>query len=410
MEIRPILSALARNRTAPLLLALQVAIGLAILANALHIVDVRLAQSQRPSGVRDESTLFRIDAVPMQKHAFNDSLARQKMARLALQAIPGILSVAGINQMPMTRNGSMSGVAVDRRQSQPTATVATYASADSLIRTLGLVLIEGRDFTPDDVLEVNGAESDASPKTVIVTRDLARLMYPGAGTVIGKPLLFGIGEDADALEIVGVVERLQTIGAEAGARGEYSVILPLDSVGRGAQFAVRTEAGQRERVIGAAEAALRNMANEPVAIVSTGADQDRDQRYRKERALAWMLLAVSGLLLLVTASGVLGMSTLWVAQRRRQIGVRRALGARKWDILRYFITENILITSAGIAAGLLLALALNQLLVSKLEMAKLPLPVLLAGASLFWPLGVLAALGPALRAASIAPAIASRAT
>lgn len=278
-----------------------------------------------------------------------------------------------------------------------------------VLGTLGLRLIEGRDFGPGDVLEIDSAESDASPKSVIITRDLARLMYPG-GTAIGKPLLFGTGEGADELEIIGVVERLQTIGAEFGARGEYSTIVPLRTVARSAQFAVRTEAGQRERVIGEAEAALRKTAGEPIAVTSSGADQDRGKRYRKDRALAWMLLAISGFLLLVTASGVVGMSTLWVAQRRRQIGVRRALGARKLDILRYFITENILITSAGIGAGLLLALGLNQLLVSKLEMGKLPLPFLLGGASLFWPLGVLSVFGPALRAAGISPAIATRGT
>ena len=69
-----------------------------------------------------------------------------------------------------------------------------------------------------------------------------------------------------------------------------------------------------------------------------------------------MLIAVSVLLLLVTASGIVGMTSLWVTQRRKQIGVRRALGARRVDILRYFITENFMITSAGIVGGVLLAL------------------------------------------------------
>ena len=81
------------------------------------------------------------------------------------------------------------------------------------------------------------------------------------------------------------------------------------------------------------------------------------------------------------------MASLWVTQRRKQIGVRRALGARRVDILRYFLTENFMITSVGVVGGVLLAIGLNQLLVSKLEMAKLPLDYLLTGAGVFWVLG-----------------------
>jgi putative ABC transport system permease protein len=121
-----------------------------------------------------------------------------------------------------------------------------------------------------------------------------------------------------------------------------------------------------------------------------------------------MLISVMVLLLLVTASGIVGMASLWVNQRRKQIGVRRALGARRFDILRYFLTENILVTTVGIVGGIALALALNQLLVSQLELARLPLGYLAAGAVLLWSLGVLAVYGPAWKAASISPAIATR--
>jgi putative ABC transport system permease protein len=121
-----------------------------------------------------------------------------------------------------------------------------------------------------------------------------------------------------------------------------------------------------------------------------------------------MLVTVSVLLLLITCSGIVGMASLWVTQRRKQIGVRRALGARKIDILRYFIAENFMITSAGVFGGVALGLGLNHLLVSKLEMARLPGGYLIGGAVVFWALGVLAAYGPAWRAASISPATATR--
>jgi putative ABC transport system permease protein len=97
-----------------------------------------------------------------------------------------------------------------------------------------------------------------------------------------------------------------------------------------------------------------------------------------------------------------------VAQRRKQIGVRRALGATWSDIVRYFITENLMITTGGIVAGLLLAVALNQLLMRQVQMGKLPLEYLAYGAGLLWLLGIASVYGPASRAARTSPAVATR--
>ncbi|MEN9865585.1 MAG: hypothetical protein RL748_1175, partial [Pseudomonadota bacterium] len=173
-------------------------------------------------------------------------------------------------------------------------------------------------------------------------------------------------------------------------------------------YIIRTEAGQLDRVMREAANVLHKVAQEPLVINQSSATQDREKRYASDKALATMLLTVSALLLLVTASGIVGMSSLWVAQRRKQIGIRRALGARQIDIVRYFISENILITSLGVSIGLVLTLGLNQILVRQLALSSLPLPMLLAASALFLLLGMVAALGPALRAARIVPALATR--
>ena len=84
------------------------------------------------------------------------------------------------------------------------------------------------------------------------------------------------------------------------------------------------------------------------------------------------------------------------------------MGARRIDILRYFVVENVLITSGGVVAGVLLGVALNQLLVSHLELPKLPVWYVVMGAGTLWLLGLVAVCGPAWRAAGISPAIATR--
>jgi putative ABC transport system permease protein len=413
MEIRPILSALLRSKTGAILVALQVAISLAILSNALHIVNVRQGVAARPSGIADEHAVIYANVRHLRKGSSNEQLAEQQTETDVLRAISGVTSVAFVSQMPLSRSGSNTSVAADRKQVNQSAVASTYLSPDSLIKTLGLKLVEGRDFRPEEVTAIdNDTAPDALfPPSVIVTRALAEKVWPGAAGFVGKTLYFGIGAKANGARVVGVLEQLQTQSAQLAESGGHSVILPIRMTnGYSTLYAMRTEPGQRQRILKEAEAVLRKASATQIIVRMKGVDADRKERYRADIALSWMLITVSILLLLVTASGIVGIASLWVTQRRKQIGVRRALGARRVDILRYFLTENFMITSVGVVSGVLLAIGLNQLLVSHLEMAKLPLHYLWIGAGVFWALGVLAVYGPAWRAATISPATATRST
>jgi putative ABC transport system permease protein len=408
MEIRPILSALLRNKTGPVLVALQVALSLGILANALHIVDERRAVAARPSGLLDEAATFYFQVRNLNTDGPEQMLATIKRETDVLRAVPGVVSVAQVSQMPLSRSGRTNSVAVTQTQERETAIASQYVSGDSLVKTFGLKLVEGRDFAPGEIVEVNENEQRELPKQVIVSKALADKMWPGS-SAIGKSVWFGTGDGALSSQVVGVVERLQSAHGEVGERGEFSTIVPARLYGRpGNLYAIRTEAGQRDRVIKEAEEALRKSSATPIILQTKTVEEDRKNRYRADMALSWMLITVSVLLLLITCSGIVGMASLWVTQRRKQIGVRRALGARKIDVLRYFILENVMITSAGVFSGVLFGLSLNHLLVTKLEMARLPAHYLVGGAVVFWALGIMAAYGPAWRAASISPATATR--
>ncbi len=410
MEIRPILSALMRNKTGPVLVAVQVALSLAILANALHIVNVRQAIVDRPSGVAREEDIFHIRAGGLSNEStFNEMVATQNRQAQLLRAIPGVVSVAQVNQVPLSQSGNNTGLAADRKQVRTTTGAAFYVSPDSLVKTWGLKLVEGRDFLPTEVVDQDSTKQIENLKVVMLTLPMARKLWPDATSYVGKPLYFGTGAGADEARVVGIVERLASTNAEVGERGDMSIIQPLRRITTPrAMYTVRAEPGQRDRLMKEAEAVLRKDGNNRLIVRTVTLEADRTSRYRADRGLAWMLIAVSVLLMLVTASGIVGMASLWVTQRRKQIGVRRALGARKVDILRYFLIENVMITSAGVAAGLLGALALNHLLVTSLEMTRLPAGYLVVGAAVFLGLGVAAVYGPAWRAASISPATATR--
>jgi putative ABC transport system permease protein len=407
MEIRPIFSAMLRNKTAPILVAMQVAISLAILANAAYVVNLRMENANRPSGVREENNIFRVQVTSNRQTTASDAFAEQKHLSRVISAVPGVLAVSLMNQSPLSQSGHSSSVKTLKTQTQPVAEVAMYQSPDSPIQTLGLNLIAGRDFNRDDIIEQDEAVASQPPRTVIISQALAQRAYPDAASVIGKQIFLG-GPSDEGSTIVGVVDRLLTQDAQNSIEGEFSAILPIRDNQTRNFYLIRTEPGQRDRVIAEVENAIRKANNFPVRLRTGTMEGDRKNRYRNDVALAWMLVAVSVLLLLVTASGIVGMTSLWVTQRRKQIGVRRALGARRVDILRYFLTENVMISCFGIASGALLALGLNQVLVSQLELPRLPVGYLLSGAGTFVLLGLAAVYVPAWRAASISPAVATR--
>lgn len=406
MEIRPILSAMRRNRSGPLLVALQVALSLAILANALHIVVQRQALSARPTGLAAEEQVFALQVRHLRPASHERQLALQRAETAVLGAVPGVLAVAKVSQMPLSRIGIASNITTAPGQTGTRHFAAVYRSPDALLATWGLRLSAGRDLAPADVREADQNTSARLPEVALITAALAQRLWPDGASPLGRTIYFDGGS---AARVAGVIERLQSHHARAGSDGELAVIVPLRQTGESeVLYTLRAAPGQLEPVMRAAQAALQAAAPEPLVLRPRSMGELRAERYRAERGLAWMLVAVCVLLLLTTAGGIVGMASLWVTQRRQQIGVRRALGARRRDIVRYFITENVLITTAGIGAGVPLALGLNQLLVSQLDMARLPPAYLLAGGAVFWLLGAVAACGPAWRAASISPALATR--
>ncbi|MBE5316146.1 MAG: ABC transporter permease [Xanthomonadales bacterium] len=402
MELRPILSALMRSKTGALLIAMQVALTLAILGNALYIVADRLAIAARPTGA-DEANTFQF-----RSYVFREGVDVPAMhdADLAMiRAMPGVVAVARSNMIPLGQSGWNLGVRRSLEDPiQSGFNTAFYYTGDSLVDALGLSLIEGRDFVETDSITIEPSMATMAPRVAILSRAMAEQLFPGETTWVGRTAYLG----ESPFEVVGVVERLQSPWGQLGVDGERSMIGAVRSLDPVGQYIVRTEPGQRDRLMREVEDALMAARDDRVHLGTVSLEQARVNRYRADRSLAWMLLAVVGLLLMVTASGIVGMATLWVNQRRKQIGVRRAIGARRFDILRYFLIENFLVTSAGIAVGIVLALGLNQLLISQLEVERLPLAQLPLGALGLWLLGLLAAFGPAWRASRIPPAEATR--
>jgi putative ABC transport system permease protein len=405
MEIVPILLQLRRRKLGAFLVALQVALTIAIVCNSMSIIYQRVQQIRRPSGL-DETNTF-----TMWNEFVGPSteLAARIQGDLAvLRALPGVVEVSATNSFPLRGYGQRITVNLALDQRKASANAARYHVDERAIDAWGVRLLSGRWFTADEVRNVSGSEK-VSSASAIVTESLAQVLFP-KGDALGKEVYL----DATArTRIVGIIQKAQAPWAANGLDesewpSEHSVFLPQQDIRKSLVYLVRTRSGQREATMSAAKAALFYSSRSRILDDTVTFAQTREAIYRATRGLGETLAILSVLLLSVAACGIFGLTTFWVAQRRRQIGMRRALGARRRHILEYFHTENLLIAGAGGVAGVALGVAANLWLATQLQLKTMAVGYLLFGALLVLALSQAAVIWPAVRAASISPASAMR--
>ena len=408
MHIRPIFSTLARHKTAAALIVLEVAISCAILCNALFIVSQRLGASNQPSGIDDKHLVsVRVSGIGK----VEQSLARTEEDLQALRAIPGVSSVTVINQLPFQGSAWNTGISTEPDFKGITVNAAQYTIAAGGLQTLGLPLIAGRAQQAEDFYtleEVASRLQSGQPLAfgLMINQGLAEKLFPGENAV-GKTLYMG----SYPLNVIGVTGPIKRPNTQYGA-ADYSLMMPMRiSYADGGFYLLRVEdPALREEVMQAAAATLERLDPNRLVRKPRSFEQQREDYFSADRDMVSLLLVVSALLLLVTALGIVGLVSFWVGQRTKQIGIRRALGATRGQILQYFLTENVLLVSGGIVLGMLMTYGLNQWLMGQYALPRLPLYFLPIGAVALWTLGLLSAYGPARRASLIPPAVATRST
>ena len=406
LEFRPILSTLMRHKIAATLIVLEIALSCAIVCNALFLIGERLDRMNMPSGIA-ENELVRIRAASLRQlsgdDALNSAITREYLD--VLRKVPGVKQAGIANQIPFGGSSNNSGVRLGADQQHNTLNATVYLDEGNLLETFGLRLVSGRDFTADEyqdmaVLAKSGEQ--ARIPGAIVNRSMAEKMFAGQNP-LGK-VFYSWGESPIA--VIGVIEDLARPNSIGD--GPYAMIFALRDYGAGLHYILRTEPGRRAEVLKAAVAALKKADPNTLVVNNDTFDEIRAEHFQQDRSMAWMLVVVIAALMLVTALGIVGLASFWVQQRTKQIGVRRALGATRGQILRYFQAENFLLASAGIVLGMLMAYGINQLLMAKYELPRLPLFYLPIGAVALWLLGQIAVYWPARKAASVPPAIATR--
>ncbi|WP_036109557.1 MULTISPECIES: ABC transporter permease [Luteibacter] len=416
MTIHPMISALRRHKAGVILIVLQISLTLAIVCNSVFIIGSRIERIGRPTGLA-ESDLFLVTQQWVGGGAADGPDALQRLDTMqredlsTLRSVPEVASATPINSLPLLNSAAWNGgVALTPDQRKPNAQASFYFVDESVVPTLGIRLIAGRTFNAGEI-DHKALGDTNTPSAIIVSNELAGRLFPGANALGQRVYLDG---GAAPATIVGIMERLQTPGtSEFSTSFAYSSLLvPSRMNSTFSRYAIRAKAGQLDAAMQAASSALYK-ANPQRVIADDGIQSYasvREQAYRADLGMAMLMGGISLILLGVTAAGVFGLTSFWVDQRERQIGIRRALGATRRNILGYFQLENLLIVGSGATTGIILAVGLNMLLMSRYEMPRLPVTDVMVGVVLVVLLSQVSTLIPARRAARVEPASAIRAT
>ena len=401
---RQIRLAIYRKKFGAVLIGVQIAITLAILSNAVTLIAERLAWSSQSTGI-DEANIFFAYAENVDVH---QNLGAEQASDLgALRALPGVVDAYATNSFPLQGGGWSMSVGLVPSQKTGRAETSYYFGDEHALHTLGLKLIAGRNFSASEIVD---RDSNAFPPAsgFIITRTLADKLFP-AGDALGKSI--NVENDTLQTPIIGIVDRLQGPFVDAsgylGSFVESSILAPYRLLDEYSTFAVRAAPGSLNQVMKSAETTLGSVNGSRIITVHSMAEV-RKSAYRSDRGLAMVLAVVTVTLVAVTSFGMFGLTSYWVAQRRRQIGIHRALGATRLAILRQFQQENLLIAVLGAGAGVALSVALNLWLVQHFEMIRIHAVNVVGAAVVLILLGQIAVYWPARHAAGVSPAAAVR--
>jgi len=402
MELGPIWRALMRNKTSYVLIALQIAVTMAIMVNAVNIIQERSQQMARPTGV-DEANIFYLSSVVFDPDAdFEVQIAADLDA---IRNFPGVHNAILSNSVPLHGGGWSEGLRLEPDPTLDATGSAIFFTDEHGIDTFGIDLIAGRNFEPG---EVTWYDFDAGdwPAITIVTAAMAEEMFPDLALddVLGKTMYI---HDTKPIQIIGITERMQA--AWSGWSGvERSMLIPSMRGSSGARYVIRAEPGYRDEIMPQIEEMLASSGADRIIRNMRTMEEARARSYLEDSSMVTILTFIVIVLTAITGLGIVGLASFSVARRTKQIGTRRALGATRPAILRYFMLENFVISTVGVTGGAIIAIGINMWMVDAFGLQRIAWYLIPAAMVTLWLVGQLAVYGPARRATMVSPALATR--
>jgi putative ABC transport system permease protein len=384
----------ARGRRA--LVAIQVALAVVLITGAGLMLRSFASVQQIELGFDADRVLTVSVRPPEASYPAEELDLYVQEALQSLRAVPGVESVSATLHIPLNHETSIRQFASPSLAGAPGEewpTAIANRPYPGYFGTMGISLLEGRDFS--------AADNRDAARVVVVNEPLARRYWP-QGNAVGSTLLVGDPNDPMVATVIGVVGGVKHSGLDASEERAQLYLPALQAGLRRHFFVVRTVDEPASLTRPVREALLALDPDLPAGVRPMSA-------VVAENRLQWSIgsvsLAVFGTgALLLAALGVYGLISFSVAQRRRELGVRMALGASRREIRRVVVSDGVRLTAVGLAAGLALALGMGKVIASALYGVTPFDPVTLGGVLvLFLAVAALASFVPAERASRTNP-------
>jgi len=387
------------------MVTLEVAAALALLASASLMVQSLQNLAEADVGVNVKNVLTLRVFLPATAYNSERALRFHRRVLELASALPGVEQAALGSRLPLIPLGMEVPFDLESTAPRDMAGMpgAGYISVTpGYFRALGIPISRGRDF--------QDADSENAPHVVIVNRAFASRYYGSADPVgqrlrTNRPVL-GLNDfgPAEYVQIVGVVGNV-TLG-EIGAAPEAIVYAPVaQNLWSTTHWLTVRTTGESQGLAGKLREIVTGLdPSQPVDRPSTMV-ASFDNQFAEPRFQSTLMGAFAVLALVLAVVGIYGINSYAVTERRREIGVRLALGATPQRLLRELVGRGMRLTAVGILIGLLLAVGLNSTLASLLVGVSATDPLPLAAATLLLALvGALACYLPARRAIRVDPA------
>jgi putative ABC transport system permease protein len=375
-------------------IVMQTALALVVVGNCVPVIVGTLQSAWSASGLTENSLgVVQVDNGPSGSAQFDP-----KGVLAALSQVSGVQSVSVMSSLPLQDRAStfnpyrtLDGNAIPRR-------VSAYVASPGSLGTLGVHLVSGRDFESAEYRPYDGS-FPATPAT-IVSKSLADYLWPGEQP-LGKQLIMS---PSHLYTVVGVVNDVaETFPSTLHAPQLTALFAGEPGPNVNDTFAFRYT-GADDATFRAIGKAMRDTV--PVAVINGPRTYTQIRRdYLSKPVRVSMLFALICAVVVVTMGiGVGTLAGYWIAQRSESIAIRRALGATRRDIRRYFITEAGLLSGTGLVIGVGLTYLCNHYLGHIVEVRPPAVSLLLASAIFFLAFNLVAVAAPLRRAARAAPA------
>jgi len=397
LQIPVIFAALPRHKAHVSIICLQIAFTMAVLANLIFVIAGDLQRYRTPTGVAeaDVGMIQSIGAIGVQNSG---------TALGSLYALRGVIGVtnASIGQPPLWRPKA-ENIYADTDRLRPITKAYKFRGSQGYSDTLGLQMIAGRNLTDGDAPDI-GQIGSSTVFPALITKALADRLFHGSNP-LGQQILDG----TSVMRVTGVVSHLRA-EITGAAEDDYAILTEfgVSSQNIGGSFVIRAAPGKLDDVLKNASVALAKANPGHVTQLSKSMSELRQDFFQGDQAKNRMIILILVILLAVAAFGLAGISAYWVQQRRRQIGVMRALGAARGDVMFYFQAENLLVVSMGLVAGVAMTYLANNMLMSEFEIQRIPLRYVVFSIVAVWILGQAAVLVPAIQGAKVAPSTATQ--